>query len=156
MRQIVLDTETTGLSPQKGHRVVEIGCVELFNRRPTGNNFHVYVNPERDMPKEAFRVHGLSQAFLEQYPPSAEVASAFTDYVTGTEIIIHNANFDAGRSQVALSWFLFAFFHTRHTSSIRNKRWLLKERGAAITQLELNMRRTFAQAFGDKGNHHAV
>ncbi len=85
--RVSLDTETTGLSPQKGHRVVEIGCVELFNRRPTGYNFHVYINPERDMPKEAFHVHGLSQAFLAQHPPFAEVASAFTDYVTGAEII---------------------------------------------------------------------
>ncbi len=96
MRQIILDTETTGLSPKEGHRVVEIGCVELFNRRPTGNNFHVYVNPERDMPEEAFRVHGLSQAFLVQHPPFAQVASKFTAYVAGAEIIIHNADFDAG------------------------------------------------------------
>ena len=74
MREIVLDTETTGFDPQQGHRVVEIGCIELVNHLPTGRVFHRYVNPERDMPMEAFNVHGLSEAFLAQHPVFADVA----------------------------------------------------------------------------------
>lgn len=94
MREIVLDTETTGLDPFSGHRVVEIGCVELFNHVRTGNYFHTYLNPERDMPREAENVHGLSEAFLKDKPKFASVAGAFLEFVADSPLIIHNAAFD--------------------------------------------------------------
>jgi DNA polymerase-3 subunit epsilon len=93
-REIVLDTETTGLDPDAGHRLVEVGCVELVNYLPTGRTFHSYINPERDMPEEAFRVHGLSSEFLMSYPVFAEVAEAFLDFVGDSKLVIHNAAFD--------------------------------------------------------------
>jgi len=94
MREIVLDTETTGLDPASGHRVVEIGCVELFNHLPTGRVFHKYLNPERDMPEEAFKVHGLSEEFLSTQPLFADVAQEFVDFVGNDLLVIHNAEFD--------------------------------------------------------------
>jgi DNA polymerase III subunit epsilon len=94
MREIVLDTETTGLDPNAGHRVVEIGCIELINHIPTGATYHQYVNPERAMPDEAFAVHGLSEAFLSQHPVFADVADAFLDFVGDAKLVIHNAVFD--------------------------------------------------------------
>ena len=94
MREIVLDTETTGLDPFQGHRLVEVGCVELFNRIPTGTTFHRYVNPERDMPAEAFAVHGLSAEFLRDKPCFAEVVEEFLQFLGDAPLIIHNAAFD--------------------------------------------------------------
>lgn len=96
MREIVLDTETTGLDPKTGDRVVEIGCVELLNRIQTGVSYHVYINPERDMPEEAFRVHGLSSEFLSTKPKFAEVAGEFLDFIADDALVIHNAAFDVG------------------------------------------------------------
>ncbi len=96
MRQIVLDTETTGLNPRTGDRIIEIGCVELVNRRLTGNNFHCYINPERDSEEGALAVHGLSTEFLSDKPKFSEIAQAFCDYVRGAEVVIHNAPFDVG------------------------------------------------------------
>lgn len=96
LREIVLDTETTGLSPQAGDRLVEIGCVELVNHVPTGKNHHVYINPEREMPEEAFKVHGLSDEFLRDKPLFADVAAAFADFIADSTLIIHNAPFDMG------------------------------------------------------------
>ncbi|HWT72325.1 MAG TPA: DNA polymerase III subunit epsilon [Oxalicibacterium sp.] len=96
MRQIVLDTETTGLNPRAGDRVIEIGCVELVNRRLTGNNFHYYINPERDSEEGALAVHGLTTEFLSDKPKFAEIADEFRDYIAGAEVIIHNAPFDVG------------------------------------------------------------
>ena len=96
MRQIVLDTETTGLNPRSGDRIIEIGCVELINRRLTGNNFHYYINPERDSDPGALAVHGLTSEFLSDKPKFAEIAEAFCEFVRGAEIIIHNAPFDIG------------------------------------------------------------
>ncbi|MDF3035732.1 MAG: dnaQ [Paucimonas sp.] len=96
MRQIVLDTETTGLNPRSGDRIIEIGCVELINRQLTGNNFHFYVNPERDSEEGALAVHGLTTEFLSDKPKFAEIADELRDYVKGAEIIIHNAPFDVG------------------------------------------------------------
>jgi DNA polymerase-3 subunit epsilon len=96
MRQIVLDTETTGLDPASGHRIIEIGCVELVNHVPTGRTFHCYVNPERPVPLEAFAIHGLSDAFLADKPRFAEIAADFTAFVGDTPLIIHNAAFDLG------------------------------------------------------------
>jgi DNA polymerase-3 subunit epsilon len=94
MREIVLDTETTGLDPVAGHRVVEIACVELVNHLPTDRHFHVYFNPERDMPEEAFRVHGLSLDFLSQHGLFADKAQEFEDFLGDAPLIIHNAEFD--------------------------------------------------------------
>jgi DNA polymerase-3 subunit epsilon len=96
MREIVLDTETTGLDPYQGDRLVEIGCIELFNRIPTGQNFHRYINPERDMPQGAFEVHGLSIEFLKDKPRFAEIADEFQAFIDGAALVIHNAAFDLG------------------------------------------------------------
>ena len=94
MREIVLDTETTGLDPLRGDRLVEVGCVELFNRMPTGQAFHRYMNPERDMPAEAFAVHGLSTAFLAGKPLFSEVVEEFLAFIGDAPLVIHNASFD--------------------------------------------------------------
>jgi DNA polymerase-3 subunit epsilon len=94
MREIVLDTETTGFDPLQGHRMVEIGCIELFNHMPTGNEFHRYMNPERDMPAEAEAVHGLSVAFLSDKPLFASFADDFLAFIGDSPIIAHNAGFD--------------------------------------------------------------
>ncbi len=94
MRQIVLDTETTGLEPNMGHRVIEIGAVEVVNRKLTGQHFHKYINPERDIDDGAFEVHGISQAFLADKPVFADVWEEFVHYIQGAELIIHNAPFD--------------------------------------------------------------
>ncbi|TNC94333.1 MAG: DNA polymerase III subunit epsilon [Stygiobacter sp.] len=94
MREIVLDTETTGFDPLTGHRIVEIGCVELFNHLPTGKVYHQYVNPERDMPEEAFKVHGLSEQFLSDKPVFGEIVADFMDFIGDAILVIHNAEFD--------------------------------------------------------------
>ena len=94
MRQVVLDTETTGLNPKLGDRIIEIGCVELLNRRLSEHSFHTYLNPEREVELGATRVHGLTREDLMAKPKFAEVAAAFLDYVRGAELIIHNADFD--------------------------------------------------------------
>lgn len=94
MREIVLDTETTGFKPAEGHRIVEIGCVELRNHVPTGETFHRYINPERDMPTEAFQVHGLSEGFLSDKPVFSEVVGEFLDFIGDSRLVIHNAGFD--------------------------------------------------------------
>jgi DNA polymerase III subunit epsilon len=96
IREIVLDTETTGLSPQGGDRLVEIGCVELINHIPTGKHFHVYINPLRPMPEEAFRVHGLGNEFLADKPVFRAVAQDFVDFIGDATLVIHNAPFDMG------------------------------------------------------------
>ena len=96
MRQIVLDTETTGLNPRSGDRIIEIGCVELIDRRLTGNNFHHYINPERDSEEGALAVHGLTTEFLSDKPKFAEIVDEFRDYISGADVIIHNAPFDVG------------------------------------------------------------
>lgn len=95
-RQIVLDTETTGLNARLGDRVIEIGCVELVNRKLTGNNFHSYINPERDSEEGALAVHGLTTEFLRDKPKFSEIVNEFIEYVSDAEIIIHNAPFDVG------------------------------------------------------------
>ena len=96
MRQIVLDTETTGLSAENGDRIIEIGCVELVHRKLTGHNKHFYVNPERDSHEDALKVHGISNEFLRGKPKFAEIAEELLDFLAGAEIIIHNAPFDVG------------------------------------------------------------
>ncbi|MBR1216813.1 DNA polymerase III subunit epsilon [Bradyrhizobium sp. U87765 SZCCT0131] len=94
MREIVLDTETTGLDPLRGDRLVEVGCIEVFNRMPTGQSFHRYINPERDMPQEAFAVHGLSSEFLSDKPLFAAVVDEFLEFIGDAPLVIHNASFD--------------------------------------------------------------
>ena len=96
MREIVFDTETTGLDPYQGDRLVEIGCVELINGFPTGNSFHRYLNPERDVPEGAFKVHGLSREFLKDKPLFAEICDEFLDFVGDAPLVAHNAMFDLG------------------------------------------------------------
>lgn len=96
MREIVLDTETTGLDPYQGHRLVEIGCVELVNRIPSGQTFHRYLNPERDVPTEAFAVHGLSAEFLKDKPLFAEIVEELVEFIADAPLVAHNAMFDLG------------------------------------------------------------
>ncbi len=96
MRQIVLDTETTGLSAEAGDRIIEIGCVELANRKLTGRNFHYYLNPERESHEDALKVHGITNEFLQDKPKFAFIVDEFIDYIKDADIIIHNASFDIG------------------------------------------------------------
>ena len=96
MREVVLDTETTGLDPRSGHRIVEIGCVELINHIATGNHFHKYLNPERDIPEQASVIHGLTEEFLSSQPVFADIAEEFEAFIGGSTLVIHNAEFDLG------------------------------------------------------------
>ena len=96
MREIVLDTETTGLDPLQGHRLVEIGAIELFNHIPTGKTYHSFINPQRDVPREAEAVHGLSSSFLKDKPAFASIADEFLEFIGDTFLVIHNASFDIG------------------------------------------------------------
>ncbi len=104
MREIVMDTETTGLDPFDGHRVVEIGGVELENHVPTGRTYHQYINPRRDMPIEAFNIHGLSEEFLSSKPPFEAIAKEFIDFVGDAVLVIHNAPFDMKFLNAELDW----------------------------------------------------
>jgi len=94
MREIVLDTETTGIDPGQGHRLVEVGCIELLNRIPTGASFHAYLNPERDVPAEAFAIHGISTEFLQGHKRFIEIADEFLAFIGDAPLVIHNASFD--------------------------------------------------------------
>ncbi|GAA0857496.1 DNA polymerase III subunit epsilon [Aliiglaciecola litoralis] len=96
MRQIILDTETTGIDPRQGHRIIEIGCVEMINRKLTGNHFHVYINPDREVEQEAIEVHGITNEFLADKPKFKEVVKGFIDFIEGAQLVIHNAPFDVG------------------------------------------------------------
>jgi DNA polymerase-3 subunit epsilon len=96
VRQVVLDTETTGLEPSQGHRIIEIGCVELINRRLTGNRYHQYVQPDRDIDEAAVEIHGITNDFLADKPGFADIAEEFVGFIHGAELIIHNAPFDVG------------------------------------------------------------
>jgi len=96
MRQIVLDTETTGLDPREGHRIIEVGCIEVINRKITDNRFHVYINPEREIDDGAIEVHGITNQFLEDKPLYQDIAADLLQYLKGAELIIHNAPFDVG------------------------------------------------------------
>jgi DNA polymerase III subunit epsilon len=96
MRQIILDTETTGLEPTQGHKIIEIGCVEMIDRKLTGNHFHVYLNPKREIDEGAIEVHGITNEFLADKPLFQDVIDDFLEYVKGAELVIHNAPFDIG------------------------------------------------------------
>ncbi|MGH1369943.1 MAG: DNA polymerase III subunit epsilon [Maritimibacter sp.] len=104
MREVVLDTETTGFDPKTGDRMVEIGAVELLNHMPTGKTYHQYINPERDVPQGAFEVHGLSQDFLRDYPVFKDIAQDFLDFIGDSKLIIHNAKFDVPFLNAELTW----------------------------------------------------
>ncbi len=104
MREIVLDTETTGFDPEAGDRIVEIGCVELENHLPTGRTYHQYINPRRDMPEDAFAVHGLSTQFLSDKPVFETIAQAFLDFIGDAKLVIHNASFDMKFLNAELAW----------------------------------------------------
>ena len=105
-RQIILDTETTGIEIRDGHRIIEIGCVEMVNRRLTGNNFHVYINPNREIEDEAIGVHGITNEFLRDKPVFKDIADEFFDYIRGGELVIHNAPFDIGHmdNEFSILW----------------------------------------------------
>jgi len=126
MRQIVLDTETTGLNPRSGDRVIEIGCIEIVNRQLTGNNFHSYINPERDSEEGALAVHGLTTEFLSDKPKFAEIANELRDYLSGAEVIIHNAPFDVGFLDAEFERLELPSF-ARHVTSITDTLLLAKE-----------------------------
>ncbi len=96
MRQIILDTETTGIDPKQGHRVIEIGCVEMIDRKLTGNHYHVYINPQRVVEQEAIEVHGITNEFLVVKPVFSAIADEFLEFIRGAELVIHNAAFDVG------------------------------------------------------------
>jgi DNA polymerase III subunit epsilon len=104
MREIVLDTETTGFDPKTGDRMVEIGAVELFNHMPTGETYHQYINPRRDVPKGAFEVHGLSAEFLRDFPEFRDIARDFLDFIGDSTLVIHNAKFDVPFLNAELGW----------------------------------------------------
>ncbi len=104
MREIVLDTETTGFEPESGDRIVEIGAVELHNHMPTGNTYHQYINPERSMPQEAFEVHGLGDEFLADKPVFRDIAQAFLEFIGDAKLVIHNASFDMKFLNAELKW----------------------------------------------------
>ena len=126
MREIVLDTETTGLDPFDGHRIVEIGAVELINHMPTGRTYHQYINPERDMPQEAFDVHGISSEFLSGKPVFRDIASAFVEFCGTSTLVIHNASFDMKFINAELGWIKFPAIPTKQaldTLMIARKRF---------------------------------
>jgi DNA polymerase III subunit epsilon len=125
-RLVILDTETTGLNPRSGNRIIEIGCVEMLNRQLTGNDFHRYLNPDRDSEEGALAVHGLTTEFLNDKPRFTEIAAEFLDYIAGAEIIIHNAPFDIGFLDMELSALGFPNF-AEHVSAVIDTLPMAKE-----------------------------
>jgi DNA polymerase-3 subunit epsilon len=130
MRQIILDTETTGVDPQSGDRIIEIGAVELIKRRLTHNNYHQYIQPEREVPADAIAVHGITNEFLVGKPLFADVVEAFMEYVSGAELIIHNAPFDVG-------------FINMELARLKNNRWGRIEDHCTITDTLKMARKTY-------------
>ncbi|WP_288391898.1 DNA polymerase III subunit epsilon [uncultured Herbaspirillum sp.] len=126
MRQIILDTETTGLSPRNGNRILEIGCVEVLNRQLSGKNLHLYINPERDSEEGALAVHGLTTEFLADKPTFKQIAAEFLDYVRGAQIIIHNAPFDVGFLDAELALLGLPSFK-EHVSDVVDSLQMAKE-----------------------------
>ncbi len=126
MRQIFFDTETTGLEADKGDRIIEIGCVEMVNRQLTGNNLHLYINPERASHEDALRVHGLTEAFLSDKPKFAEIAQQLLDFLRGAELVIHNAAFDVGFVNAELKRLKLGAI-TDHVDSVRDTLLMARE-----------------------------
>lgn len=126
MRQIFFDTETTGLDADKGDRVIEIGCVEMINRQLTGNNLHLYINPERASHEDALRVHGLTEAFLSDKPKFAEIVDQLLDFLAGAELVIHNAPFDIGFINAELKRLKRGVL-TDHVGSVRDTLLMARE-----------------------------
>lgn len=125
-REIVLDTETTGFEPSQGHRLVEIGCVELINYVPSGRIFHAYINPEREVPEDAYNVHGLSYDFLKDHPPFKDIGKSFLDFIEDSPLVIHNAKFDMKFLNAELSnhnWPSLAFSRAIDTLIIARKKF---------------------------------
>ena len=159
MRQIFLDTETTGLRPETGDRIVEIGCIEMVNRRLTGQTRHVYLNPERKGSEEATRIHGLTDEFLADKPKFAEVAADLLGFLSGAEVIIHNAAFDVGFLNAELKRLRHAPFHTvaaKVTDTLLMAREMFPGKAnsldALCKRLEVdNKHRTFHGALLDAG-----
>lgn len=118
MRQLILDTETTGLDPQQGHRLIEIGCIELVDRQVTGRNFHYYLQPDREIEAEAIEVHGITNEFLQDKPRFKEVVRELIEYLRGAELIIHNAPFDVGFIENELRLVEFSTTHLSEICSI--------------------------------------
>ena len=146
MREIVLDTETTGLSPKSGDRIVEIGCIEIVNQVATGETYHQYINPKRDMPEEAFSIHGLSEEFLSDKPVFADIVDAFLEFVGSARFVIHNAEFDMsflnwelktlGREPFAIDRAMDTVGLARESFQVRPPAWMLCVSGfKSITQI---------------------
>jgi DNA polymerase III subunit epsilon len=151
MREIVLDTETTGLDPGDGHRIVEIACVELFNHMPTQRVFHRHVNPERDMPAEAFAVHGLTAEFLAGHPPFAAIVDELLAFIGGDRLVIHNAGFDLGFLNAELA----RLGRTRLALEVEDTVLLARKRyPGAPASLDALCRR-FAIDLSQRGKHSA-
>jgi len=136
MREIVLDTETTGLDPNAGDRVIEIGCVELINHMPSGETYQQYINPERDIPAESFRIHGLSEAFLADYPIFAEIVGNFLAFIGDDKLVIHNAAFDIKFINAELERLSFATIPiTRAIDTVQIARTRYPGAGASLDDL---------------------
>ena len=130
MRQIILDTETTGIDPKQGHKIIEIGCVELLDRKLTGNHYHQYIHPEREVEQEAIEVHGITNEFLADKPVFSAVVNEFMNFVKGAELIIHNAPFDVG-------------FINHELSCLANNPWGKIEQHCKITDTLKMARKTY-------------
>jgi len=151
MREIVLDTETTGLDPQVGHRIVEIACIELVHHIPTGREFHRYVNPERDMPADAFSVHGLTAEFLASHPPFAAIADDLIAFIGADPLVIHNAEFDLAFLNMELAQLDRARIATAHVDTLTMARQRYPGAPASLDALC----RRFAIDSSERVNHGA-
>ena len=151
MREIVLDTETTGLDPQAGHRIVEIACIELVHHIPTGREFHRYVNPGRDMPADAFSVHGLTAEFLASHPPFAAIADALIAFIGADPLVIHNAEFDLAFLNMELAQLDRARIATAHVDTLTMARQRYPGAPASLDALC----RRFAIDSSERVNHGA-
>lgn len=128
MRQVVLDTETTGLDPGRGHRIIEVGCIEMINRRQTGQHYHVYINPQRVIDEGAVAVHGITNEFVADKPVFADIADEFLAFIRGAELIIHNAPFDIGFMDAEFSRYNDSILRVRDMCSVIDTLLLARER----------------------------
>jgi DNA polymerase-3 subunit epsilon len=152
MRQIILDTETTGIDPKQGHRIIEIGCIEMVDRKLTKNHFHMYINPDRKVEEEAFQVHGISDEYLADKPRFHQIAQEFLSFIQGAELVIHNAPFDVGFidhefsllanmpkvADVCTVFDTLAFARSKHPGQKNNLNALSKRYGIDTSHRELH------------------